>query len=98
MLGTVKVTDVADQLLIVAAVLPTNTLPCELPKPFPAIVTFTPGCPSVGPIEPTSGVLAVLVYCHTATECAGIVKFVTGLLPPDPVPTVMEGPLIKPPR
>src|ERR1019366_5118267 len=95
MLGTVNVTEVADQLFTFAAVVPTRTLPVLVPNPLPAIVTFTPAWPTVGPIEPTSGAAAVLVYCQTATECAGSVKFVTGLLPPEPVLTVIEGPLIS---
>jgi len=65
--GTVKVTLESDQELIVAALVPNFTLPVELPKPLPAMVTLIPGCPSVGPMEPTSGEVAVLVNCHTDT-------------------------------
>src|ERR1700749_4999264 len=97
-LGTVNVTDVLDQLLIVAVVVATSTDPVLAPKSLPAIVTFTPACPTVGPIDPTCGEVAVLVYCQTATECAGMVKPVTGLFPPLPVVTVIPGPLIIPPR
>ena len=45
--GTVKVADVLDQLFMVAEVVPTSTVPWLVPKPFPAIVTTIPACPSV---------------------------------------------------
>src|SRR6185312_9246779 len=92
MLGMVKVTALSDQLFTVPAVAPTSTEPVVEPKPLPATVTVIPGCPTVGPIDPTSGAEAVLVNCHTATACAGSVNVETGLLPPVPLFTVMLEP------
>ncbi len=83
---------------MLAAVAPKSTLPGDPPNPFPAIVTFTPDCPTVGPIEPTSGAVAEVVNCHTATVWAGNVNAVTGLLPPDPLLTEIPNPPRRPPR
>src|SRR5579872_3770311 len=97
-LGTVKVICESDQLDTLAAVLPKRTDPAVVPKPLPAMVTFTPAWAVVGPMEPTSGAAAAVVACHTDTVCAGRVNAVTGLLPPDPAFTVMLRPPNSPPR
>src|SRR5437763_10759448 len=96
--GTLKVTCVSDQLAMLAAVPAKSTLPVAPPNPFPAMVIFMPDCPAVGPMEPTSGAAAEAVDCHTATVCAGRVKAVTGLLPPDPLLTVTPNPPSRPAR
>src|ERR1700722_12153991 len=96
-LGTVNVADAADHVEIVPAVVPNKTWPVEVPNPLPAIVTFMPGWPTVGPIEPTSGAVGVPTACHTATVCAGSVKLFAGLLPPLPVVTVRLDPPSSPP-
>src|ERR1043166_803085 len=98
--GTVATMLVSDQELMVAAVVPNLTLPapCVAPKLRPAIVTLTPGWPTVGPTEPTSGAAAPSVNCQTATVCAGREKAATGLLPPVPDVTVMEEPPSSPVR
>src|SRR5215813_8463985 len=94
--GTVNVTPVSVHELITAAVVPNLTVPVAAPNPLPAMITFMPGWPSVGPIDPTSGlVVDAGVNCHTATVCAGSVKEVTGLFPPVPLETVMEDPPSK---
>src|SRR5882724_6427624 len=90
--GTVNFTAVSDQLVTVAAVAPKRMEPVLAPKPFPAIWTETPGWAEVGPMEPTSGVVAVVVFCQTLTAWAGRVNVPTGLLPPVPVVTVMPSP------
>src|SRR5437762_5205322 len=91
--GTLNVTCVSDQLAMLAAEPPKSTLPVAPPNPLPAMVTFMPECPTVGPMEPTSGAVAEAVDCHTATVWAGSVNPVTGLLP---VPVFTETP--TPPR
>src|SRR5258707_923757 len=91
-LGTLKVTEVSDHEEMEAEVVPNKTLPVEAPKPFPAMVTVVPDCPTVGPVEPTSGAAALAVNCQTAAVCAPRVKLVTGLLPPDPAETVIPAP------
>ena len=75
-----------------------NTDPVDAPNPLPAIVTFSPGWPTVGPMDPTCGAVAEAVDCHTATVCAGSVNAVTGLLPPDPLLTVIPDPPSSPER
>src|SRR5258706_10201797 len=97
-LGTVNVTDESDHVCTVPAVVPNRTWPVEVPNPLPAIVTFIPGCPIVGPTEPTSGALGVPENCQTATVCAGRVKLFAGLLPPLPEVTVRPDPPSNPPR
>src|ERR1051325_365274 len=92
--GTVNVTEVSAHDWIVAAVVPKSTDPVDAPKPLPAMVTFSPGWPTVGPIEPTCGPVADAVDCHTATVCAGSVKDVTA----PPPPTVIPEPPSNPPR
>src|SRR6185369_2966741 len=96
--GVVTVICVADHEFTVAVVVPNLTVPGVVPKFFPAMTVFTPGWPAVGPIEPICGVLAPSANCHTETACAGSVKLVTGLLPPDPVLTVIERPPNNPVR
>src|SRR5256885_2093868 len=96
--GTVKVTDVSDPDVIDAAVAPNSTDPVDAPNPLPAIVTFTPGWPTVGPMDPTCGEVAEALDCQTATVCAGSVNAVTGLLPPDPLLTVIPDPPSSPER
>src|SRR3982074_1309587 len=95
-LGTVKLTDLSDHVWMEAAVVPNRTWPVEVPKPLPAIVTFIPGWPTVGPIEPTCGALAGPTDCQTATVCAGSVKLFAGLLPPLPAVTVRPDPPSSP--
>src|SRR6266849_4712523 len=97
-LGTVNVTDESDHVWTELAVVPNSTWPVELPNPLPAMVTFIPGCPRVGPMEPTSGALGVPADCHTATVCAGSVKLFAGLLPPLLEVTVRPDPPSNPPR
>src|SRR5690348_2685239 len=96
--GTVKITEVSDQDWIVAGVVLKTTWPVDVPKPLPAMVTFIPACPTVGPIDPTSGAAGVPTNCQTATVCAGSVKLLAGLLPPDPEVTVRPDPPSNPPR
>src|SRR5713226_6054177 len=96
--GVVQTIRVADHELMVAVVVPNFTLPAVAPKLRPAIVTLTPDWPLVGPIEPASGGAEPSVNCQTETVCAGSVKLVTGLLPPDPEVTVIERPPSKPVR
>src|SRR5438132_5927992 len=84
--------------LMVAVDVPNFTLPALEPKLRPAIVTFTPAWPEVGPIEPASGGAEPSVNCQTETVCAGSEKLVTGLFPPDPELTVIERPPTKPLR
>src|SRR2546423_14997708 len=96
--GTVKVTDVSDHDVIDAAVVPNSTDPVDAPKPLPAMVTFNPGWPTVGPMDPTCGAPADAVDCQTATVCAGSVKALTGLLPPEPVLTGIPDPPRRPAR
>src|SRR5260370_12327067 len=75
-----------------AEVVPNKTLPVEAPKPFPAMVTVVPDCPTVGPEEPTSGAAALAVNCQTAAVRAPRVGMVPGLLTPDPAGTVITPP------
>src|SRR6185369_214516 len=96
--GTLTTMVVGDHETTVAAVAPNFTVPCVLPKLRPAIVTLTPACATVGPMEPISGAAAPSIKLHAATVCAGNVKFVTGLLPPDPLLTVIEEPPSNPVR
>src|SRR5579859_2076422 len=98
MLGTVKVTEESDHEFTVAPVVPTRTCPVAEPNPLPAMVTFIPGWPRVGPIDPTSGAAGVPTDCQTATVCAGRVKLLAGLFPPLPVVTVSPDPPSSPPR
>src|ERR1700722_4287956 len=97
-LGTVNVTDESDHVDAELAVVPNKTWPVEVPNPLPAIVTFIPGWPTVGPIEPTSGAVGVPTACQTATVCAGSVKLFAGLLPPLPAVTVRLDPPSSPPK
>src|ERR1700722_3992689 len=95
-LGTVNVTDESDHVDAELAVVPNKTWPVEVPNPLPAIVTFMPGWPTVGPIEPTSGAVGVPTACHTATVWAGRVNFFAGLLPPLPIVIVRIEPTSSP--
>ena len=94
--GVVAVICVADHEFTVAVVVPNFTVPVVVPKFLPAITTFTPDWPLVGPIEPICGVDAPSVNCQTATVCAGSVNVVTGLLPPDPELTLIDEPPSSP--
>src|SRR6266851_3394782 len=97
-LGTVNVTDASDHVWTELAVVPNSTWPVEVPNPLPAMVTFSPGCPTVGPTEPTSGALGVPADCQTATVCAGRVKLFAELFPPLPEVTVRTDPPSNPPK
>ena len=94
--GVVAVICVGDHELTVAVVVPNLTVPVVEPKFLPAMTTFTPDCPLVGPIEPICGVDVPSVNCQTATVCAGRVNVVTGLFPPDHVLTVIDEPPSRP--
>src|ERR1700722_4091320 len=97
-LGTVNMSEESDHADTDAAVVPNKTCPVAVPNPLPAIVTFIPGWPTVGPIDPTSGAVGDPTACHTATVCAGKVKLFAGLLPPLPAVTVRLDPPSNPPR
>src|ERR1043165_5006986 len=90
--GVVATICVEVQEFTVAVVVPNFTVPVVLPKFLPAIVTFTPDWPLVGPIEPICGVPPLSTNCQTETVWAGSVKLVTGLLPPEPAVTLIERP------
>src|SRR5689334_7514381 len=96
--GTVATILVGVHEVTVAVVVPNFTDPPELPKLRPPIVTLIPDWPTVGPMEPISGAAAPSTKLQTETACAGRVKLVTGLLPPEPELTVIPSPPSRPPR
>ena len=84
---------------MVAVVVPNLTVPVVEPKSFPPMVTLTPVCAFVGPIEPICGVVAFgAVYCQTLTVFAPRLKLTAGLFPPEPELTVSDEPLSVPVR